>query len=291
MHAHRPSRTAVGIAAARARESARPAGERLFHDPYAWHFLPRATRFVVCIPPLRWLVRWHNRRTLPGMFGGLVARTRYFDDHLLACLRAGTTQVVILGAGYDARAYRFDEMRQGVGVFEVDHPATQAAKKAILTRLLNRLPSHVRYVAMDFNSDDLAERLTAHGYSARRRTLFIWEGVTMYLSAAAVDATLRSLTQQAPAGSSLIFDCFPPSVADGSCAFREARTLRRRVARYGEHFRFGLAAEAIPTYLTERGFRRVTSIDAQDCKARYFTGSYADLSVSRLFRFVAAEVA
>ncbi len=290
MQADTPSRTAEGIAAARSRESARPEDKRLFYDPFARHFLSSRTRFFARIPPIRAFFRWRNRRTLPGMFGGLVARTRYIDDHMITCLNEGISQVVILGAGYDARAYRFKEICHSVTVFEVDHPATQQVKKEKIGRILGGLPDYVTFVPVRFNSENLGEKLTQNGYHPDRKTLFIWEGVTMYLTAEAVDATLAFIAGHSADGSSIIFDYFPPSIADGTCPFREARTLRKMVVHCGETICFGIEPHEIENFLTRRGFHRVKCISAEQCKRIYFNGEYAELPVSRLFNFVHAEV-
>jgi methyltransferase (TIGR00027 family) len=290
MPANTPSRTAEGIAAARARESARPEGERLFFDPFARHFLSRRTRFIARIPPLRALFRWRNRRVLPGMFGGLVARTRYIDDYLLSSLKNGVEQVVILGAGYDARAYRFEEMRRLSKVFEVDRPATQQVKKEKIARILGGLPDHVTFVPIRFHSESLGEKLAQNGYRTDRKTLFIWEGVTMYLSADAVDATLSFIAGQSAPGSSVIFDYFPPSVGEGTSPYQEARTLRKLVAGYGEQMRFGIEPDTIENFLVRHGFHRIRDISAEECKRIYFKKAHTNLPVSGLFHFVHAEV-
>jgi len=290
MKVDRPSRTAEGIAVARARESARPEGERLFYDPFARHFLSRRIRFIARIPPLRALFRWQNRRVLPGMFGGLVARTRYIDDYLLTRLKNGVEQVVILGAGYDARAYRFEEMRRQAKVFEVDRPATQEVKKEIIRRIFGGLPGHVTFVPVRFHSENLGKKLAQKGYRTDRKTLFIWEGVTMYLSADAVDATLAFIAGQSAPGSSVIFDYFPPSVVEGTCPYKEARTLRKMVAGYGEQMRFGMEPDTMENFLAQHGFHRIRDISAEECKRIYFKKAYTNLPVSGLFHFVHAEV-
>ena len=290
MQADTPSRTAEGIAGARARESSRPEGKRLFYDPFARHFLSKRARFIARNPPIRAFYRWRNRRILPGMFGGLVARTRYIDDHLITCLNEGIAQVVILGAGYDARAYRFKEICHRVNVFEVDHPATQRVKKEKIGRILGSLPDYVTFVPIRFNSENLGEKLAQNGYVSDRKTLFIWEGVTMYLVAEAVDDTLAFIAGHSPRGSSIVFDYFPPSVAEGTCPFQEAKTLRKMVVHYGETICFGIEPYDIENYLTRRGFHRVGNISAEQCKRIYFKGEYAEMPVSRLFNFVHAEV-
>ncbi len=118
--------------------------------------------------------------------GFLVARERHVDEYLRTCLAEGIEQLVILGAGYDARAYRFKLELRGVRAFEVDHPATQQAKLKRLQHVLGRMPAQVVYVPVDFNTQTLGEQLAACGYDERLKTLFIWQGVTHYLTPEAV---------------------------------------------------------------------------------------------------------
>ncbi len=123
MRAGEASRTAQYMALFRALESTRgPA--RLFDDPFACAFLPgglRAVAHAARLPPVGELVRRCIDRRWPGVRTSAVARTRYIDDVVTGALRAGATQVVILGAGFDARAYRVPAMARAA-VFEVDHP-------------------------------------------------------------------------------------------------------------------------------------------------------------------------
>ena len=103
--------------------------------------------------------------------GFLAVRERHIDEHLQACLNEGLQQLVILGAGFDARAYRFDQLKQGVRVFEVDHPATQAVKLAKLRDVFGQVPGHVTFVPVDFNTQTLAQRLFESGYDESLKTL------------------------------------------------------------------------------------------------------------------------
>jgi methyltransferase (TIGR00027 family) len=149
-----------------------------------------------------WIPRLIDRRW-PGPRSCVVARTRLLDDWIAVALEAPVEQVVILGAGFDTRAYRLPALR-GRAVFEVDHPDTQAAKRRQLERALGCAPRHVRFVALDFQRGDLATALGAAGFRESGRSLVLWEGTTNYLTEAAVDATLRWCARAAP-GSRLLF--------------------------------------------------------------------------------------
>jgi methyltransferase (TIGR00027 family) len=107
--------------------------------------------------------------------GFLMARERYIDDVLQNFLNEGLQQLVILGAGYDSRAYRFD-LPGRVKTFEVDHPVTQADKLKRVQRVFGKIPEHVTYIPVDFNTQTLSERLLSSGYGPGLISLFIWQG-------------------------------------------------------------------------------------------------------------------
>jgi methyltransferase (TIGR00027 family) len=193
MNTGQASRTAEYMAFFRALESARAPRKRLFTDSFAMQFLRPGLRRAVYfsrVPVLGALIPRYLDRRVPGARTSGVARTRLIDDAVCQALREGIGQVLILGAGFDCRAYRL----LGIGsaaVFEVDHPATLSVKRANLYGALANLPQNVRFVEMDFDRQSLREALTQAGFDPLRPAVFLWEGVTNYLSADAVDAVLR----------------------------------------------------------------------------------------------------
>ncbi|MCP4023535.1 MAG: SAM-dependent methyltransferase, partial [Desulfobacteraceae bacterium] len=123
MKTFKSSKTAIGIAACRAREFTRPENERICSDPYARYFLPWSYHIVRRIPFLINYIRKKGEQRSPGIIEAIVVRTRHMDDYLLKCLGNGLEQFVNLGAGFDTRAYRIDALKADIKVFEVDHPA------------------------------------------------------------------------------------------------------------------------------------------------------------------------
>jgi methyltransferase (TIGR00027 family) len=130
----------------------------------------------------------------------LRARTAFFDRAVLTALDAGMAQVVIAGAGYDGRALRY--ARPGVRWFELDHPATQADKRERLGRL-NLETGQLRFVAADFSVDPIAAPLIAVGLDPTRPTLFLLEGVAVYLEQRVLERVLSAFREVAADGSSL----------------------------------------------------------------------------------------
>jgi methyltransferase (TIGR00027 family) len=269
----RASRTAQAIAAVRAAETFRPADERLFEDRFARGFLGPRFRLLVDLSRIpafrRLLVALYDRR-LPGAMVSAVCRTRFIDDALGEALADGAQQVLILGAGFDSRAYRISGM-EGVSVFEVDHPATQALKRAGLARMLPAPPPHVRFVPIDFTRENLKEALGAAGYRSDLQSFFIWEGVTGYLTAEAVEETLRFVSSSASPGSRIVFSYIHQGVIDGTAQFEGAREVSKYVRRFNEPFTFGLDPEKIAAYLAERGFELVEELGGAEYRARYPT--------------------
>ncbi len=286
MRRNQTSLTAAGIAISRALESEKPEEARICFDPYARRFAPGWLYFLTAI----FVCTGYTELRGPGVMGFLVARDRYIDDVLSEYLGKGLQQLVILGAGYDARAYRFDGLKQGVKVFEIDHPATQEDKLARVKEIFGTVPSHVTYVAVDFNTQSLDQRLFEAGYDPKLKTLFIWQGVTMYLAAAAVDETLHFVTRHSAPGSAIVFDYIYHLVLQGTQKHSEVSNMRRYRFMSGEGLTFGIDEGTVEAFLRERGFNRVLDVSAEDLKQRYFTGRNARRNMVSGYGIAVAEV-
>jgi methyltransferase (TIGR00027 family) len=286
MRKNQTSSSAIGIAIVRAIESERPEGERVCYDPYARRMVSEALyRMVRLFERAGW-----GERKGPGVMGFLVARERHIDEFLLARLKDGLQQLVILGAGLDMRAQRFEALKRGVKVFEVDHPASQRAKLAKLERVFGERPAHVAYTAIDFNTQTLEERLPAEGYDPALKTLFIWQGVTQYLTPAGVDRTLAFIAGCSAPGSAVIFDYIYTAALDGTIQRGEVRHMNRRRWIFGEPLTFGIAEGAAKEFLEQRGFRDVHDADNVELHDRYFTGVSAARTVAYGYGIVSAVV-
>lgn len=287
MRKNQTSLTAMGIAVLRAVESEKAEGERICYDPYARRFLPAwfyaTMRFFI----LTGYAEWRGR----GVNGFLAARERYIDDYLADCLERGFDQLVILGAGYDSRAYRFENLRAPMRVFEVDHPATQAAKIEGVKKIFGVLPDRVSYVSIDFNRQSLADCLAAHGYNPRAKSVFIWQGVTYYLDPASIDSTLAFIKEQSAPGSSVIFDYIDTALLTTPAGHGEVKGMRRYQGMTGEGLRFGIPIREIETFLAQRGFEQVRNIPSEELKARYFHGKNQSRIVMSGYAIVSAVVA
>jgi methyltransferase (TIGR00027 family) len=265
------SRTAEYVALFRALETARPASERLFADPFARDFLTGRQRIaerVARLPLVGSLPERLIDRRWPGPRPSVVARTRMIDDALLAALDHGLDQLLLLGAGYDCRAYRLMGTGQ-VGVFEVDHPATQAVKRDVIRATVGHLPANVTFVGVDFNRDDLGEAARAAGFESGARTFTVWEGVVSYLEAEAVDSTMRWIREVSGRGSELVFTYVHRGILDGTSSFGGSAAWTGSVASVGEPFVFGFDPAELGAYLAERGWELTDDLSTTEALTRY----------------------
>lgn len=180
----------------------------------------------------------------------MAVRTIFIDE---AIREASSSQVVILGAGLDGRAWRMPELRDAI-VFEVDHPDTQREKRGRVGSL-RQTAREVRFVPVDFTRDDLSHCLEAAGHDAARPTTWVWEGVIMYLSRAEVEATLRLIAQRSAPGSRLVALYF----ARGHVVLRAIVAMMLR--RMGEPVRSRFSEREMHTLLAKYGFLSVLDED------------------------------
>jgi len=214
----------------------------------------------------------------PPMELWLALRVAYLDRLVgQAVDRLSIRQVVILGAGYDTRAARLP--RAGVTFFEVDHPATQAAKRERLAKLDNYPVEAARYVTCNFEREDPIERLVANGFSTSEPALVIWEGVVPYLTEPAVRATATRLASGLDPRSLVAFDFVGKKFASGQSISAGDQQTREMVGELGEPIRYG--SDDILPLLYDCGFRWVRSLDFNELALEML----GDYQRDRQFRF------
>jgi len=275
------AQTAFGPMVLSAIEQQEPPGRRLVDDELAAAFLPAALRLFVGatrLAPLRRAVIGASERSGPGMWANIACRKHYIDDNLQQAL-GDVDAVVILGAGFDTRAYRLAR-DSDIPVFEVDQPLNVDRKKNVVARVLGTPPASVRLVPVDFERDDLMAVLAAHGYRPDGRTFFAWEGVTQYLTEPAVRATFAQLAQAAP-GSRLDFTYVRREFIDGDELYG-APVLYRRMRQRRQVWKFGLMPEEVADFLAPYGWRLIEQAGPDEFMNRYVRPSGRTLDTSQL---------
>jgi methyltransferase (TIGR00027 family) len=279
------SRSAEGVAVFRALEALKPEAERICNDPYARALITGGFLFHLT----KWMVgSGLYDRLAPGAIAFVCGRERYIDDTLKACLSEGFDQIVILGAGFDTRAYRIPGIER-TRVFEIDQAATQEVKLERLKKIIDPLPAYVTFVPVDFNTQQLGEQLHSGGYNEKGKTLFIWQGVTYFLTAEGVDSTLAFIANHSGPDSAVIFDyLFTETINDTRNGYGKALKQAARVS--GEAYLFGIDKGQIGPFLTGRGFRDVLDMPLEDIKTKYFTGPNARRVMASGLGIVSARV-
>jgi methyltransferase (TIGR00027 family) len=265
------SRTAEAAAAARARHH-RYASPRVFEDPYALQLTSPAWRRIISNPALDWLVFRMLLRKLRPVGAQVVARSRYAEDRLADALARGIGQYVIVGAGLDSFALRRRDLEDRIRVFELDHPATQAAKRDRLARLRLEPPRNLELVPVDFEQDDLGRALALTSYRGELPAFYSWLGTTPYLPEAATLTTLRSISTCAASGSEIVFDYLVPADSLSDHDRRIVQAVQRFAARRGEPIVGTFSPERLHEAVGRLGFDVLEDVSGRAQHERYFSG-------------------
>jgi len=251
LRADRPSSTARLIAAATV---------FLARDRRYAHLVPKGAAEICarCLSPhwlaatrLRWLPRLAERATIPGLMLHFMLRKRWIEDAVRGALGRGCRQVVILGAGFDTLAARLAPQFPTVQFIEIDHPATQAPKRAAVER------RNLEFAAADLAHLPLAQALGASRYRPGEPSVFVLEGLLMYLTAEQVGALFAAIGDEA------VFTVMEPR-RDGRLAFHNATWVERALlALWKEPFRWAVPRERLPQFLAGWQVREVADLALQ----------------------------
>jgi methyltransferase (TIGR00027 family) len=237
-------------------------------DHMAEIFLPAFAKVILNVPVLR--KAFMSKVAPSGIYEYVIARTKLLDETFLDGLAKGVCQIVILGAGMDTRALRFASKNQGTKIIELDIEKTQHPKIEILNRKKVELPDELVFASIDFNKQRLSDVLMIAGYQRDQLSLFLWEGVTMYLNSDAVDGTLTFIRESTQKGSRVTFDYIFGSVLRQENKFYGEKEIFDTVSRAGEGWTFGIEEGKIEEYLTERGFKMMSHFTPSELEERYF---------------------
>ena len=258
-----PSRSALSVASLRAVHQLLDE-PLVLSDPIALPLLGASTEAALRDDPFAL-----NDPISRSLRGALVARSRFVEDELSRCVAAGVRQYLVMGAGLDTFAYRNPHGEAGLRVFEVDHPGTQRWKRQLLAEARIGEPASLSFVPADFERDDLCTALRQAGFHADRPACVSWMGVTMYLTAEAVSATLRTVAGFA-AGSCLCFDYRVPVTMLNPVESAINEFMGQQVAALGEPWLSDFDPVQLQRQLLELGFSSAASATPDELNLRYF---------------------
>ncbi len=246
------SRTAEAAAALRAWGAMTPQGRAVFHDPHALRLTSRRWRARLKNSAQRKLLMDGLLRWMHPIAAQVLTRSHHAELHLKTAVAGGVGQYVIVGAGLDSFYWRRPAWARSLAVFEVDHPATQAMKRARCAA--SALLGEPWWVTADFERESVADALRRSSFDAGQPAFFAWLGVTHYLKPAATRATLAALAEVAAAGSALVFDYSVPPSQITLNDWPLAAGLGVLTAALGEPLVGGLKPDALAAWAAETGW-------------------------------------
>ncbi|MCX5904210.1 MAG: SAM-dependent methyltransferase [Proteobacteria bacterium] len=240
----------------------------LGNDSLAESFLPFYLKVLLKAKLFRTRIK---HKIPPGMYQYMLARTAYFDAVFKDALNRNVPQIVLLGAGYDTRAYRFADLIRDTKIFELDAPPTQNSKRSRLFKSHITIPDNAVFIPIDFDAESLQDALGKAGYDEHKNTLFLMEGVSYYIEPESVDATLKFVSSNLKAESTIVFDYILPVPIEKLDDYYGARALHEHHLKNhpNEKGKFFIEEEAVAAYLEQRGLRVVEHLDSSGMENRY----------------------
>jgi methyltransferase (TIGR00027 family) len=263
-----------------------PEPKRIATDNLALPILPFGYRAEVrLLKPFTKAIVRKSQLKVPGLWGSIMSRKRYIDEMLDE--DAGRVEAIVnLGAGFDTRAFRLPNLVD-VPNWEVDQRQNIDSKRARVEKLFQPTPQNVTLVPIDFDHQDLGIALLEHGYSPDRKTFFIWEGVTQYVSEQGIRATFDYLAM-APAGSRLVFTYTPKDFIDGENFYGQEYLYNQMLVK-DTIWIFGIDPTQVDGLLGEYGWRTVEHVGYDELVDRYVKPTGRDLGPMAIERIVSAE--
>lgn len=212
-----------------------------------------------------------------GMYEYVIARTKTIDAEFKRALGQGFEQILIFGAGFDSRGIRLASNAKNVRIFELDAPLTQGAKIERYNQKRIKIPDNLVFVPIDFDRESLHKRLSQEGFKRDRPTLFILEGLIMYLQPESVDSTFRVIKEFSGAGSRIVFDYIYSSVLRRENLYEGEREIHISVAGNGEGFCFGIEKGHTDEFLSLYGFKTEKIMDDTALEDMFFRDARGEL--------------
>lgn len=281
--------TALGAAVCRLIEQYQPEQTRLFDDPVVKDLVGAPIRVMMQFAGMRNYTIKRTDAVAKGIYGAQICRTRFIDDTVQAALSQGIGQLVILGAGLDTRPYRLPGMER-VKVFEVDLPIVQNDKKKKIQKHLGRSPENVTFIPIDFDTQSLEAVFAGTAFDPPLPAVFIWEGVTQYISEEAVRRTL-SFVGNSASDSIIVFTYVLKSIIERRSDIPDADKMLDLVAKNNAPWIFGLEPSSIQAYLHPFHLALLADVGNAYYQEKYLQPLKRNLTVSECERTVQAVVA
>jgi len=286
------SETAIFGALHRAIANKEFRNERFGSDYLAEYFLPSHFKFFIKFKKIRANVKNKFNKFLPGLHEYVIARTAFFDGIFIDALNKKIPQIVLLGAGYDSRAYRFAKLNSATKIIELDIAPTQNRKKKCLKKAQIDIPKHVTLVPINFNKESLKDILEKAGYESHKKTLFLWEGVSYYLDLKSIDATLAFVSHSSHNESVIALD-YVISISEENINYYGVKEFFQTMKKHhaNEELMFSINEGNAESFLEQRGLKIVNYLDNKEIEKMFLLDDNEILigQITGLFRFAMAS--
>ena len=281
--------TAQGVAKQRLIESLAKPSKRIIYDPYAENFVLGAG--IIKLMGHNFSV-WLSKKFVPGFHEHLISRTRFIDDLIKKSISEQVEQYVILGAGYDSRAYNL-KLPSGLKIFEVDQPEVQEIKHS---KLPDEIPNaeNITYVSVDFNHQSLKNQLLNSGFDKSKSTIYTLEGVSQYITREALNSTLSELALLTPNSNATFFMSYVSRLLreDPKACFgmgysnpeRAAKFITNGAAKVGEPWISLYSSKEIEDLLSQNSFTLRENKTLADLNSKYFTPVGRTIPENHIFK-------
>jgi len=284
---HEAAKTVLGPTLIVAIEQNYPEKKRIISDHLVSSMLPFGMRIVLWFMQFSvirdWMVITIEKKA-PGIWAGLLCRKRYIDEKLFN-LDHDIDTIVNLGAGFDTRVYRMPATSQ-IPVWEVDQNDNIAQKQSRLEKQFGQIPSHIQLVSIDFDKDDISSVLSSHEYSSDKKTFFIWEAVSQFLTGRGIQTTFNFLSKAAQ-GSHLVFTYILRVFLDGDNLYGQEKSYEHFVEK--EIWLFGLHPKEVPRFLESYGWKVLEHHSYDKLAEKYVEPTGRKLPALPIERMVLAE--
>ena len=205
-----------------------------------------------------------------GIYEYVIARTKFIDKIFKDAIKKGIEQIVIFGAGFDSRAIRLNEKNTNIKIFELDSLHTQKEKIQQLKKRNIPISSNTIFIPIDFNIESINEKLKSNAFNQNKVSLFIMEGLIMYLNEKAVDELFKLINKITAPGSMVIFDYIYASVLRKENIYHGENSIYEKMNSINESWLFGIEKGEIEIFLKKYNLKLIENLNSQDLEKKFF---------------------
>jgi len=241
------------------------------------YIAPRLLRGLIKFPVKHRLINYNWIFFPKGIYEYVIARTKYIDHIFKEAIENDIEQILVFGAGFDSRALRFAKKNIKIKIFELDSLHTQTAKIKQLMKKNIAIPQNTIFIPIDFHVDSVSEKLELNGFKRNKATLFIMEGILMYLNKEVVDKLFKLIYKLAVTESRVIFDYIHASVLRRENIYYGEKDIYKKVNSLREPWLSGIEKGEMKAFLKNYNFNLIQNLNSEDLEKMFFRDEYGNI--------------